>query len=197
MDKFAPTSFSQLIEMCVEDFQTHDSDLARPGLRALWVHRFGKWRMGVKKPFRAPLTLIYRIAEAHARNCGSELPYSAKIGRRVKFEHQGHVVHGNAIIGNNCVIRQNTTLGNRHHPADAPTLGEGVSVGAGAVLIGDIRVGNGAKIGANAVVTQDVPLGATAVGVQARIILRNEFTLEPETTAAVPFVAASPSRFFK
>jgi serine O-acetyltransferase len=125
------------------------------------------------KLVRAPLSLLYRHFYRHVRNhYGIELPYSATVGRRVIFEHQsGVVVHGASVIGDDCIIRQNCTLGIRRvdRPTEAPILGRGVDLGAGAVILGNVRIGDGARIGANAVVLADVPSGALAVGVPAQI----------------------------
>lgn len=163
-----------LVELLEEDFDSHRRDFTRPGFRALAVHRFGNWRMTVEpKLLRAPLSIGYRAAYRFVRDYyGIELPYSAKVGRRVVLEHQhGIVVHGNSVIGDDCVLRQGVTLGVRSvdHPDDAPKLGNGVQVGAGAVILGNVTVGDGAAIGANAVVLKDVPAGALAVGVPAKV----------------------------
>jgi serine acetyltransferase len=166
-----------LVRQIIEDWEAHGRDLTRPGFQALAVHRFGTWRMGISpKVLRAPFSVLYRALYRSVRNVyGIELPYSARVGRRVVFEHQsGIVVHGNAEIGDDCVIRQGVTIGNRRldRPFDAPRLGNGVSVGAGAKVLGAVRIGDGAKIGANAVVCDDVPEGAVAVGVPARVVRR-------------------------
>jgi serine O-acetyltransferase len=141
------------------------------------VYRFGVWRMGVRpKLLRAPLSMVYRALFRVVRNVyGIEVPYSAKVGRRVVLEHQhGIVVHGETVIGDDCVIRQGVTLGIRRMDglADAPVLGSGVTVGAGAKILGRVRIGNNADIGANAVVLSDVPEGSLAVGVPAQIVRR-------------------------
>ena len=167
-----------------EDYASHRRDATRPGFRALAVYRFGVWRMGVRsKLLRAPLSLLYRALYRRVRNVyGIELPYSATVGRRVVIEHQsGIVIHGASVIGDDCIIRQNVTLGiKRETELDrAPHLGRGVSIGAGAVLLGGIHVGEGASIGANAVVLKDVPAGATAVGVPAKILARPAATPPP------------------
>ena len=75
------------------------------------------------------------------------------------------------MIGDDCVIRQGVTIGMRRtdDPNSVPTIGDRVNIGAGAKLLGPIRVGNDASIGANAVVLCDVPDGALAVGVPAVI----------------------------
>jgi serine O-acetyltransferase len=163
-----------LIRQVREDLLAHGGDSTKPGFRAVAVHRFGVWRMTIRlKVLRAPLSVFYRFMFRYVRNhYGIELPYSVQIGRRVVFEHQsGIVVHGATVIGDDCIIRQNCTLGIRRLDRldDAPILGSGVDVGAGAVILGRVRIGDHASIGANAVVLQDVPAGALAVGVPAVI----------------------------
>lgn len=155
------------------DWQAHGCDWTRPGFRAVAVHRFGVWRMGVRpKLARAPLSLVYRMLFRHCRNrYGIELPYSVKLGRGVVIEHQGAiVVHGACEIGDHCIIRQGCTLGLRRLDdlTAAPVLEERVELGAGAVVLGRVRLGAGARVGANAVVLDDVPAGVTVWGIPAR-----------------------------
>jgi len=123
---------------------------------------------------RAPLSILYRMLYRHVRNVyGIDLPYTVQLGRRVVIEHQGAIViHGNAIIGDESILRQGVTLGNRYlkRPLEAPRLGKRVNVGAGAKILGAVILGDDAQIGANAVILTDVPAGATAVGNPARII---------------------------
>jgi serine O-acetyltransferase len=169
-----PKTLPELVELIVEDWRTHGRDWTLPGFRAVAVARFGQWRMQVEpKAARAPLSVFYRLLFRHVRNVyGIELPFSVKLGRRVKIEHQGGiVVHGDSTIGDDCVLRQGVTLGMRNvaKPFDAPTLGRAVDVGAGAVILGAIHVGDEAKVGANAVLLQDVQAGGVAVGVPARV----------------------------
>lgn len=157
-----------------EDYIAHGRDWTRPGFRAVAVYRFGVWRMGIgPKLLRAPFSILYRAMYRRVRNrYGIELPYSARVGRRVVIEHQSCIViHGNCVIGDDCIIRQGCTLGNRtlERPFDAPILGRGVNVGAGAKILGKVQIGDGAAVGANAVVLTDVPAGAVAVGIPAQI----------------------------
>ena len=168
----SPNGLWQLIK---EDWIAHGRDWTKPGFRAVAVHRFGVWRMKIKPLLlRAPLSILYRMLFRKVRNhYGIELPYSVELGRRVIVEHQGAIViHGDCSIGDECIIRQGVTLGNRYldRPLDAPKLGKRVNVGAGAKIFGNVTIGDNASIGANAVVLCDVPAGATAVGIPARII---------------------------
>ena len=158
-----------LIKKIKNDWINHGKDWTKPGFRALAFHRFGNWRMTVSsKILRAPLSIIYRFLYRRARNIyGIELPYTTQIGRGVIIEHQhGIVVHGNAVIGENCIIRQGVTIGNRfmNKPSEAPIIGSNVNIGAGAKLLGKITIGDNANIGANAVVIQSVEEGGLYVG---------------------------------
>ncbi|WP_269518244.1 serine O-acetyltransferase [Alteromonas sp. BMJM2] len=162
-----------LLKQIKEDWETHGKDWTKPGFRALAYHRFGNWRMKIKpKLLRLPFSFLYRFLYRRARNIyGIEIPYTVKIGRRVVFEHQhGIVIHGNCEIGNGCIIRQGVTLGNKNLrcPHDAPKLGNNVNVGAGAKILGDIRIGNGAQIGANAVVLCNVKENDIATGIVSK-----------------------------
>lgn len=167
-----------LFSQIADDWRAHGRDWTRPGFRAVAVHRFGVWRMGVRpKLLRAPFSLLYRMLFRRCRNhYGIELPYTVQLGRRVIVEHQGGIViHGQTVIGDGCIIRQNCTLGLRRLDAldDAPVLGRNVNVGAGAVILGRVSIGDDAVIGANAVVLTDVPAGALATGVPATIRARS------------------------
>src|SRR4028119_824730 len=158
-----------------EDWNAHGRDWTKPGFRAVAVQRFGAWRMQVEpKLLRAPFSILYRSLYRKIRNTyGIDLPYTVKLGRRVVIEHQSAIIiHGNCTIGDDCIIRQGVTLGNRYleRPFDAPKLGNRVNVGAGAKIFGNVTIGDGANIGANAVVLSDIPPGKTAVGIPAKLI---------------------------
>jgi serine O-acetyltransferase len=164
-----------LWEQIKEDWIAHKRDWTKPGFRAVAVHRFGVWRMKIKpKLLRVPFSVLYKMMYRKVRNTyGIEIPYTVQLGRRVIVEHQSAiVVSGYSTIGDDSIIRQAVTLGNRYleRPHDAPKLGKRVNVGAGAKIFGDVSIGDGASIGANAVVLKDVPAGATAVGIPAKII---------------------------
>ena len=160
--------------LVAEDLRTHDSDWLAQGFWALFWHRFGNWRMGVRpKLLRAPFTVIYRIMFKMCEwVCGIKLSYNVPVGRRLRIDHFGGIIIGARSIGSDVIIRQNTTIGIAD-PSDRnakPVICDGVQIGAGAVVVGNITIGEGAVIGANAVVTKDVPAGAVVGGIPARII---------------------------
>lgn len=164
----------RLLQQIHEDYVAHGKDWTKPGFQTIAVHRFGTWKKTIKtKVVRAPLTVLADSMRVFCRNVyGIELPFEATIGRRVIVEHQhGIVVHGNSIIGDDCILRQGVTLGIRRLNLVnvAPVLGCNVDIGAGAKILGSVKIGDGAKIGANAVVLINVPANATAIGVPAKI----------------------------
>lgn len=164
-----------LWEQIKEDWIAHGRDWTKPGFQAVLVQRFGVWRMQIKPLiFRAPLSFLYRMFYRKIRNTyGIELPYTVVLGRRVIVEHQhGIVIHGNSVIGDDCIIRQGVTIGNRYldQPFEAPKLGKRVNIGAGAKILGNVTIGDDVCIGANAVVISDIPSGQTVVGIPAKII---------------------------
>lgn len=164
-----------MFENIKQDWKANSKSINHAGFRTLMVYRFGRWRMTIKnKVLRAPLSFLYRQMEKHVRfKYGIELPYTVTLGNNVTFEHQhGIVIHGQAKIGEGCIIRQGVTIGNKSldAPFDAPSIGSFVNIGAGAKIIGDITIGKHALIGANAVVTKDVPDYAIVAGIPARII---------------------------
>ena len=106
---------------------------------------------------------------------GADIPLNSNIGGGMLLPHpNGVVIHPGAVIGPNCLIFQQVTIGSRNGSA-APVIGGHVDIGAGAKVLGAIRIGNHAEIGANAVVLTDVPDNCIAVGVPA--IVKERSTL--------------------
>jgi len=161
-------------ELLREDFVTHESGLFEQGFWAVANNRFGNWRMDVKSPLlRAPCTAAYRVLEKGIEIFGGiTLPYTTKLGRRVRLWHHGGMIIGARAIGNDVHIRQNTTIGvaQTWRDDDLPIIEDGADIGCGASILGPVVVGRGAKLGANALVLEDIPAGATAMGNPAQVL---------------------------
>ena len=160
-----------------EDLHGYREGLLAQGFWALQVYRFGHARFKVRfAVIRKPWGLLHLLLSKWIEfTCGITIGATACIGRRFVIDHFGGIViHGHAVIGDDCVIRQGVTIGNKtlDKPLDAPTIGSRVNIGAGAKLIGKITIGDDCDIGANAVVITDVPSGSIAVGVPAQIKVR-------------------------
>lgn len=153
------------------DFHAHGRDWGAQGLWAMAVYRFGRWRYGVRPSLlRKLFSLVYKVLYKLVQILtGIELPCEVDVGHGFVIEHSGGiVVSGFARFGSNCRIRNGVVIGlARTDEPCAPQLGDDVDVGAGAKILGNIRIGNHVRIGANAVVITDVPDHCIAVGVPA------------------------------
>lgn len=115
-----------------------------------------------------PLALLTWVVVANLSRC--EIALDAKLGPGVYIPHPYGIVIGKCTIGRNVTILQNVTIGSADQTIRSePMVEDDVFIGAGAVILGDIRIGAGSSIGANAVVICDVPERSIAVGVPAKI----------------------------
>lgn len=131
-------------------------------------------------------TLARWISQRARRRTGIEIHPGAKIGKFLFIDHgMGIVIGETAVIGDYCTIYHGVTLGGtgkdlvfRH-----PHVGNHVMIGAGAIILGPVKIGDHAKIGAGAVVVENVPEGATVVGAKARIITKEEKEARKKATS--------------
>ncbi|NJK38205.1 MAG: serine O-acetyltransferase [Oscillatoriales cyanobacterium RM2_1_1] len=144
--------------------------LCYPGPQALTFYRVAHWLHNHN------VTLWPRLIAHIARFLtGIEIHPGATIGQQVFIDHgMGVVIGETAIVGDRCLIYQGVTLGGTGKETGKrhPTLGNNVTVGAGAKILGNIHLGHYVQVGAGAVVLKDVPPSCTVVGVPGRILSR-------------------------
>lgn len=146
--------------------------LTYPGLHALWSHRVSHWLW--QHHFKLAGRWLSQIARFFT---GIEIHPGATIGTGFFIDHgMGVVIGETAEIGNDVTLYHGVTLGGvslakgkRH-----PTIGNNVVIGAGAKVLGNIRVNDGSRIGANAVVVKSVPANSVVVGVPGQVVVRSQ-----------------------
>jgi serine O-acetyltransferase len=141
--------------------------LGQPEFRTLFYHRLRHGNL-IGRVFQQLARAVYR---------GQLALYLATpdIGPGLYIQHGFATIVAARRMGANCWVNQQVTIGYASR-TDTPTLEDGVRVGAGAIVLGDITLGAGCRVGAGAVVLHDVPADATAVGVPARVLPRNSDT---------------------
>jgi serine O-acetyltransferase len=173
--------FSDFVDMIRGDWVANHRSITQPGFQALMVHRLGSWAMSLPFVLKLLVSPVYVVMYWFVRNFyGIELPRRTRVGRRFCVAHQsGIVVHPFAVIGNDCLIRQNVTIG-ATTTVKAPCIGDRVEIGAGAVVAGGITIGDDVRIGPNAVVMTNVPPNSAVVAPQPRIFTRPALRPNPE-----------------
>ena len=144
--------------------------LCYSGLHALWFYRLNHWL------WNHGMRLLSRWLSQVARLLtGIEIHPAAQIGRRLFIDHgMGVVIGETSVIGDDVTLYQGVTLGGtgKEKGKRHPTIGNGVVIGAGARVLGNIRVGDNCRVGAGSVVLRDVPDNSTIVGVPGHVVLR-------------------------
>lgn len=139
-----------------------------PGLHALILHRIAhKFRYWGIPVIPRMISYISRIIT------GIEIHPGARIGRKFFIDHgMGVVIGETTYIGDNVLIYQGVTLGGtgKEHGKRHPSIGDNVIVGAGAKILGNLKIGTNSRIGAGSVVIEDVPENSTVVGIPGRVV---------------------------
>jgi serine O-acetyltransferase len=142
-----------------------------PGLHAVWAHHLSHWL------WRHHMRFMARFVSQVARLfTGIEIHPGAEIGRRLFIDHgMGTVIGETAIVGDDVTLYQGVTLGGtgKEKGKRHPTVGNNVSIGSGAKLLGNITIGDNCRVGAGSVVLRSVPANSTIVGVPGHIVLRD------------------------
>jgi serine O-acetyltransferase len=171
-----PERRSWMVSSTIEDWRReHRGGTYSPGkslLRTIRIYQRLKARGGIRFVFAKPfLILRHRFWSAVS---GADIPLNSKISGGLLLPHpNGVVIHPDAVIGPNCLIFQQVTIGTGSKPG-TPVIEGHVDIGAGAKILGGIRIGEHSVIGANAVVIDDVPKNSIAVGIPAVIKRKKE-----------------------
>lgn len=141
---------------------------------AVLTFRFGKSIKKINFPIIGFIlrVIYFFLNKIFAEICaGVLLDLDSDIGKGFQIGHFGGV-YIKAKIGENCTVAQQVVIGYKggFSGGGVPTLGNNVFVGAGAKIIGDVKIGNNVRIGANAVVVSDIPDNCTAVGIPAKVV---------------------------
>ncbi|ONH27815.1 serine O-acetyltransferase [Pseudofrankia asymbiotica] len=161
-----------------EDWINHGRSFVHPGLHALVAYRVGHWRLTAPAWLRSPVGILYKLVnEIVIRGLyGVEIADEAVIGRRVRIgHHQAVQIPAFCVLGDDCLIRHNVTIGFASGTASrdaVPAIGARVEIGPGSHLLGPIEIGDDVRIGPNSIVTVDVPAGATVFAAPARVMKR-------------------------
>jgi len=152
--------------------------LASPGLHAIWVHRVSH-SLWTRPGGHLAARLLSQISRSVT---GVEIHPGAQIGRRFFIDHgMGVVIGETAEVGDDVLLFHGVTLGGRSmkRVKRHPTVGNNVTIGAGARVLGAVYIGDGVQIGANSVVVKPVPTGAVATGIPARVRFPDSPTDDP------------------
>jgi len=145
--------------------------LLYPGLHAVWFHHLSHWL------WRHHMRFLARFVSQVARLfTGIEIHPGAELGRRLFIDHgMGTVIGETAVVGDDVTLYQGVTLGGtgKEKGKRHPTIGNHVSIGSGAKLLGNITIGENCRVGAGSVVLRSVPANSTIVGVPGHIVLRD------------------------
>ena len=145
--------------------------LLYPGLHAVWAHHLSHWLWLHHMRF-----LARYVSQISRLFTGIEIHPGAELGRRLFIDHGiGTVIGETAIVGDDVTLYQGVTLGGtgKEKGKRHPTLGNNISIGSGAKLLGNITIGDNCRVGAGSVVLRNVPANSTIVGVPGHIVLRD------------------------
>lgn len=170
------------------DYERHGSSLRNPPFWLIATYRFGRWAMELPGPARKVGSLVYGVMLT-----SSEFVLGSTLHRETEIGPGLHIVHADGIridpeakLGARVGIMQGVTIGSSPDRQGAPVIGDDVFIGAGARILGPIKVGARARIAANSLVVSDVPADATAIGIPAKVLRYTGRASIPPTVPADP-----------
>lgn len=160
-----------LFKDMADDFRRHERSILNPAVWAVWNYRFGvraakirfpplRWFTGKVYGFHRFLNIVFG---------GITLNRETRIGKDFHIIHaNGIMIDSKAVIGDRCGIMHQVTIGSNFGNG-VPVIGDDVFIGAGAKILGGIKIGNNVIVAANSLVISDIPDNSTAIGVPARV----------------------------
>ncbi len=183
-----------------EDYERHGSSPRNPAFWLIFNYRLGRAGARAAFPARKLLSAVYgALLTGGEFMLGSTLNRETHIGEGLHLIHaEGIRIAPDAIVGDRVGIMQHVVIGTTPDRPGAPVIGNDVFIGAGAKILGPVKIGDRARIAASSLVVADVPEGCTAVGVPARIMrytgrAGGDGAGEPAGTAATSEAAAGTS----
>ena len=168
--------------------------LCYPGFQAITVHRLSHRLWHSRLPLKLPARLLSQLSRGLT---GIEIHPGARIGNGVFIDHgMGVVIGETAEVGDHCLLYHGVTLGGTGKESGKrhPTLASNVVVGAGAKVLGALKIGTNTRIGAGSVVVRDVEADSTVVGIPGRVIHQSGVRINPLAHSALPDAEANVIR---
>lgn len=168
--------------------------LCYPGFQAITAHRLSHRLWRSRLPLKLPARLLSQLSRGLT---GIEIHPGARIGNGVFIDHgMGVVIGETAEVGDHCLLYQGVTLGGTGKESGKrhPTLENNVVVGAGAKVLGALKIGTNTRIGAGSVVVRDVEANCTVVGIPGRVIHQSGVRINPLAHSALPDAEANVIR---
>ena len=154
------------------DYRRHGGSLRNPAFWAIATYRFGNWADDLPGPLRWVGGKVYGVSLLWVEmTSGILFNREVRVGADFHLVHAGNIkIHPGAVIGDRVGIMHDVTIGTTPERNGAPVIGNDVFIGAGAKVLGPVKIGDRARIAANSLVVSDVPPDTTAIGVPAKIL---------------------------
>jgi len=174
-----------LVETLLSDYGRHRKSLRNMAFWAIASYRFGRWADQLPPGLRGIGGKVYGAMSLFVEaTSGTILPREVQLGKDFHMVHAGNIrIHPQTVVGDRVGIMHDVTIGTTPDGHGVPTIGDDVFIGAGAKILGPVKIGNRARIAANSLVISDVPPDTTAIGVPARIL---RYTGRPVGDSSAP-----------
>jgi len=174
-----------LMETLHSDYKRHNASLRNMAFWAIANYRFGRWAGQLPPGLREIGSKVYGAMSLFVEvTSGIILPREVQVGKSFHLIHAGNTkIHPQTVIGDRVGIMHDVTLGTTPDSSGVPTIGDDVFIGAGAKILGAVKIGDRARIAANSLVISDVPADTTAIGVPAKIL---RYTGRPVGDSSAP-----------